>query len=187
MHELVEMEVRELLNEYKYDGDNVKFIKGSALACIEGTDDVLGGQAIDELVAAMDSEITPAMRDADKPFIMTIDNSLNIPGRGCVATGTIEEGTCKPGDDVTLIGIRRRPTPTQITGIESFKKTLDKGIPGDTVGILLKGLSKDDVKRGMCLVEPGKFSVNRTFRAEVYVLKEEEGGRHKPFFTGYRP
>jgi len=187
MHELVEMEVRELLSEYDYDGDDAIFVKGSALACLEGRDPELGEQAIDELIEAMDAHIEPPVRDVDKPFLMTVDSALNIPGRGTVATGTIETGKVNVGDDVHLIGIKRKPTPTTVTGLESFKKSLDHGEAGDNVGALLRGVTRDQVSRGQCLVEPGKYSVNRNFKAELYVLKADEGGRHKPFFSGYRP
>ncbi len=187
MHELVEMEVRELLSEYDYAGDDAVFIKGSALAALDGSDPELGAKAIDELVAAMDEHIIPPVRDVDKPFLLTVDGSLNIPGRGTVATGTIEQGVCKIGDDVHLIGLKRKPTPTTIVGIETFQKSLDQGEAGDNVGVLLRSINRDQVRRGQCLVEPGKFKVNRTFKGEIYVLKADEGGRHKPFFTGYRP
>jgi elongation factor Tu len=187
MHELVEMEVRELLDEYDYNGDDAIIIKGSALAALEGKDEDYAGPAIDKLIEAMDEFIVPAKREIEKPFLMTIDGSLNIPGRGTVATGTIETGKVKVGDEVHMIGIKRKPSVTTVVGIETFKKTLEYGEAGDSVGTLLRGLDRDDVHRGMCLVEPGKFKVNRTFNAELYVLKSDEGGRHKPFFTGYRP
>lgn len=165
MHALVEMEVRELLSHYEYDGDNTVFVKGSALAALEGRDPEIGSNAIDELVAAMDKHFTPGQRAVDKPFLMMVDGSLNIPGRGTVATGTIEQGKVKIGDDVHLIGIKRKPTPTQVVGLEAFRKTLDSGEAGDSVGVLLKGLLREHVSRGMCLVEPGKFKVNRHFKA----------------------
>jgi len=187
MHELVEMEVRELLSAYEYDGDDVKFIKGSALCALEGTDEELGEKAMKELCDAMDEVFEVPERLVDKDFLMSVDSALQIAGRGCVVTGTIEEGQCKVGDDVQLVGIKRRPNPTVITGIETFHQSLDKGLAGDNVGVLLRGLFKHDVKRGMCLVKPNSISVRRNFEAEVYVLKPDEGGRSKPFFTGYRP
>lgn len=187
MHELVEMEVRELLSEYEYPGDDTIFIKGSALQALEGGDEVLGKNAIDQLVNAMDAHIEAPQREIDKDFVMSIEGAFNIPGRGTVATGTVETGQCKIGDDVQLIGINRKAAPTSVLGVESFKKTLDKGVAGDNVGILLKGLNRDDVHRGQCLVKPGIMTVNRGFRAEAYVLDKHEGGRHKPFFSGYRP
>lgn len=187
MHELVEMEVRELLSAYEYDGDNTVFIKGSALCALNGTDPELGEQAMQKLVEALDTQIEQPVRLKDKDFLMSIDASVNIPGRGTVVTGTIEQGKCKVGDDVHMIGIRRKPTPTTLTGIESFHKQLDTGECGDNVGVLLRGVLKDQVKRGMCLVKPGSMDIRRNFISELYVLKAEEGGRSKPFFTGYRP
>jgi elongation factor Tu len=187
MHELVEMEVRELLNEYDYDGDSATIIKGSALQALEGKDGEYGKEAMEKLIAAMDEHIEAPTRETDKPFLLTVDGSLNISGRGTVCTGTIESGTVKIGDDVHLIGLKRKPTISQVTGIESFKKQLDEGRAGDNVGVLLRGVTREQVNRGQCLVTPGKFKVNRTFRGEIYVLKEDEGGRHKPFFSGYRP
>lgn len=188
MHELVEMEVRELLADYKYDDPDLPLIKGSALLALNGQDDDgLGTSAMDKLVDAMDSYFVAPTRPIDKSFFMSIDGSFNIPGRGTVATGTIDQGKCKIGDDVHLIGYRRKPLATTIVGVESFKKTLDRGEAGDNVGLLLRGLNRDDVQRGTALVEPGKFGVNRNFKAEIYVLKSDEGGRNKPFFSGYRP
>jgi len=143
MHSLVEMEVRELLSHYEYDGDNTIFIKGSALAALEGRDDEIGKNSIDQLVDAMDKTFVPGKRAVEKPFLMMVDGSLNIPGRGTVATGTIEAGKCKVGDEVHLIGIRRKPTVTQITGLEAFRKSLDHGEAGDSIGALLKGLLRE--------------------------------------------
>lgn len=188
MHELVEMEVRELLAEYGYDDANIPIIKGSALLALQGKDDDgLGTSSMKKLTDAMDSYFPAAVRAIDKPFFMSVDGSFNIPGRGAVATGTIDQGSCKPGDEVHLIGYSRRPKVTTIVGVETFKKTLDRGEAGDNVGCLLRGVNRDDIERGMALVEPGKFTVNRTYKSEVYVLKQEEGGRNKPFFSGYRP
>lgn len=187
MHELVEMEVRELLNQYEYDGDNVTIIKGSALAALQGTDPVLGDQAMEQLIQALDKNFEIPEREKDKDFLMSIDSSVNIPGRGCVVTGTVEQGKCKVGDEVHMIGIKRKPTPTIITGIETFHKQLDAGEAGDNVGVLLRGVTKDHVKRGMCLAKPNSVDVRRNFESKLYILKPEEGGRNKPFFTGYRP
>lgn len=187
MHELVEMEVRELLSSYEYDGDNVPFIKGSALHALNGTEPALGAEAIEKLVNAMDEHILEPVRESKKDFLMSIESSLNIPGRGCVVTGTIEQGKCKINDDVHLIGIKRKPSPTTITGIETFHKQLDSGEAGDNVGVLLRGVTKEQIKRGMCLAKPNSLDVRRSMSAEIYVLKPEEGGRSKPFFTGYRP
>lgn len=187
MHELVEMEVREMLSEYNYDGENTVFVKGSALACLEGRDPEIGEQAIDQLIDAMDEHIPEPERDVDKPFLMTVDSSLNISGRGCVATGTVEQGQAKVNDGVEIIGMQRGSLMSSILGIETFKKTLDSADAGDNVGMLLRGVTREQVHRGMCITEPGKFSVHRNLMAELYILKEDEGGRHKPFFSGYRP
>lgn len=143
MHELVEMEVRELLSQYEYDGDNAVFIKGSALCALNGTDPILGEKAMESLVAALDKNVPVPVREKDKPFLMSVDTAMNISGRGTVVTGTIEQGQCKVGDKVNLIGIRRKPTPTVITGIETFKKSLDYGESGDNVGVLLRGITKE--------------------------------------------
>lgn len=187
MHELVEMEVRELLNQYEYDGDNAVFIKGSALCGLNGTDPELGEKALAQLVEALDTKIELPEREKDKDFLMSVDASINISGRGCVVTGTIEQGKCKIGDEVHLIGIKRRPTPTTITGIETYHKQLDTGEAGDNVGVLMRGITKEQVKRGMCVVKPGSMDVRRNFEGTLYILKPEEGGRTKPFMTGYRP
>jgi elongation factor Tu len=143
MHELVEMEVRELLSQYEYDGDNVTIIKGSALAALQGTDPVLGEQAIEKLIEALDSNIEIPIREKEKDFLMSIDSSVNIAGRGTVVTGTIEQGKCKIGDEVHMIGIKRKPSPTTITGIETFHKQLETGEAGDNVGVLLRGVTKE--------------------------------------------
>ena len=187
MHELVEMEVREMLSEYDYDGENTVFIKGSALACLEGRDDEIGAQAIDKLIEAMDEHIPVPERDVDKPFLLTVDSTMAISGRGCVATGTVEQGKAKVNDNVEIIGLQRKSIVSSILGIETFRKTLESAEAGDNVGMLLRGVTRDKIHRGMCVVEPGKFSINRNMMAELYILKEDEGGRHKPFFSGYRP
>ncbi len=187
MHELVEMEVRELLSSYDYDGDNCVFVKGSALSALNGTDPELGAEAMEKLVNAMDENIIEPERQSEKDFLMSIDSSLNIAGRGCVVTGTVEQGKAKINDEVHMIGIRRKHTPTTITGIETFHKTLDSAEAGDNVGVLLRGVTKDQIKRGMCLAKPNSMSVRRSCEGEIYVLKPDEGGRSKPFFTGYRP
>ena len=187
MHELVEMEVRELLNTYEYDGDNTIFVKGSALCALNGTEPELGEKAMEKLINALDTQFQLPERLKDKDFLMSIDSSVNIPGRGTVVTGTVEQGKCKVGDEVHMIGIKRKPSPTTITGIETFKKQLDYGEAGDNVGVLLRGVTKDQVKRGMCLIKPGTLDVRRNFVGQLYILKPEEGGRNKPFLTGYRP
>jgi len=187
MHELVEMEVRELLTHYEYDGEKTTFIKGSALAALQGTDPVLGKGAMEKLTQAMDTIFTEPKREKDKDFLMSIDGSLAIAGRGIVATGTVEQGKCKINDDVHLVGIRRTSTPCVITGIETFHKQLGHAEAGDNVGVLLRGVTKEQIKRGMCLTKPGSVKVRRNCEAEIYVLKPEEGGRSKPFHNGYRP
>lgn len=187
MHELVEMEVRELLASYDYDGDNVSFIKGSALSALNGTDAEIGTEAIEKLVQAMDAEFVEPERLVDKDFLMSIDSSLNIAGRGVVVTGTVEQGKAKVNDEVHMIGIKRKHSATTITGIETFHKQLDTAEAGDNVGMLLRGVTKDQIKRGMCLAKPGSMSVRKSCEGEIYVLKPDEGGRSKPFFSGYRP
>ena len=185
--ELVEMEVRELLSSYDYDGDNIPFVKGSALCALNGTNPEIGHDAMEQLVAAMDEHILEPEREAKKDFLMSIESSVNIPGRGCVVTGTIEQGKAKLNDEVQMIGIRRKPTVVTITGIETFHKQLDTAEAGDNVGVLLRGVTKEQIKRGMCLSKPNSMSVRRNCKGEIYVLKPDEGGRSKPFFTGYRP
>ena len=173
MHELVEMEVRELLSSYEYDGDNIPIIKGSALAALNGTDPELGVEALEKLVEAIDNNISEPPRESKKDFLMSIDTSLNIPGRGCVVTGTIEQGKAKINDDVHMIGIRRKPTPTTVTGIETFHKQLDYAEAGDNVGVLLRGVTKEQIKRGMCLAKPKSLEIRRNFESEIYILKPD--------------
>lgn len=187
MHELVEMEVRELLSAYEYDGDNAVFIKGSALCALNGTDPELGEQAMEQLTAAMDEHIVIPTRENDKDLLMSIDSTVSIAGRGVVATGSVQQGSAKVNDEVHLIGIRRKHTVTTITGIETFHKQLDTAEAGDNVGMLLRGVTKDQLRRGMCLAKPNAFEVRRTCSGEIYVLKPDEGGRTKPFVSGYRP
>jgi elongation factor Tu len=181
------MEVRELLSQYQYDGDNAIFVKGSALCALNGTEPELGEKSMEALINALDKAIPIPEREKDKPFLMSVDSSVNISGRGCVVTGTIEQGSCKIGDKVHLIGIRRKALPTTITGIETFKKQLDSGECGDNVGVLLRGILKEQIKRGQCLVKPDSLDIRRNFEAELYILKPTEGGRSKPFQNGYRP
>ncbi|MBB1562152.1 elongation factor Tu [Candidatus Saccharibacteria bacterium] len=182
--ELVEMDVRELLDKNGFDGDNAPVIKGSALKALEG--DEKYEDAIMELVAAMDDYIPEPTRDMDKPFLMPIEDVFSIKGRGTVATGRIEQGTIKLNDEVEIVGIR----PTQksvVTGIEAFKKALDQGQAGDNAGLLLRGIERTDIERGQVLCKPGSITPHTEFEAEVYVLKKEEGGRHTPFSKGYKP
>ena len=182
--ELVEMDVRELLTKNGYDGDNVPVIKGSALKAVEG--DAKYQDAVMELVAAMDSYIEEPTRDLDKPFLMPIEDVFSIKGRGTVATGRIETGIVKLNDEVEIVGIREG-RKTVVTGIEAFKKNLDQGQAGDNAGLLLRGVERDDIERGQVIVKPGTVTPHTEFDAEVYILTKEEGGRHTPFFKGYKP
>ena len=182
--ELVEVEVRDLLNEYDFPGDEIPFIKGSALKALEG--DEKYKQAIFELADALDSYIPEPTRDLDKPFLMPIEDVFSITGRGTVVTGRIEQGIIKPGDEVEIVGLRETQK-TVVTGVEMFRKLLDEGRAGDNVGCLLRGTKREEVERGQVLCAPGSITPHTKFKAEVYVLKKEEGGRHTPFFSGYRP
>ena len=182
--ELVEMEVRDLLNSYQFDGDNAPVIRGSALQALQGKDE--GVSSIVELIKAVDDYIPEPVRDIDKPFLMAIEDVFSIKGRGTVVTGRIERGVIKVGEEVEIIGFTDT-RKTTVTGVEMFRKLLDQGQAGDNVGCLLRGIDKDDVERGQVLAAPGSVKPHRIFEGEVYVLKKEEGGRHKPFFTNYRP
>jgi elongation factor Tu len=182
--DLVEMEIRELLNKYQYPGDEVPIIRGSSLKALEG--DPVYEAKIEELMKAVDEYIPTPTRDLDKPFLMPVEDVFSIKGRGTVVTGRIERGVVKVNDTVEIVGIR--PTKsTVVTGVEMFKKQLDEGQAGDNVGLLLRGIEKDDVERGQVLAKPGSITPHTEFEAEVYVLTKEEGGRHTPFFKGYRP
>ncbi|TBR35750.1 elongation factor Tu, partial [Dyella terrae] len=184
--ELVEMEVRELLSKYDFPGDDTPIIKGSARAALEGDQSEIGVPAIIKLVEALDTYIPEPVRDIDKPFLMPVEDVFSISGRGTVVTGRVERGIIKVGDEVEVVGIR--PTQkTTVTGVEMFRKLLDQGQAGDNVGLLVRGLKRDDVERGQVLAKPGSINPHTTFDAEVYVLSKEEGGRHTPFFKGYRP
>ncbi len=182
--ELVEVEVRDLLSEYDFPGDDVPFITGSALKALEG--DEAYKEKIIELTAALDSYIPQPVRELDKPFLMPVEDVFSITGRGTVATGRIEQGVVKTGDEVEIVGITDT-TKTVVTGVEMFRKLLDDGQAGDNVGCLLRGTDREDIQRGQVLCKPGSITPHTKFKAEVYVLKKEEGGRHTPFFTGYRP
>jgi elongation factor Tu len=182
--ELVEVEVRDLLNEYDFPGDDVPFITGSALKALEGDADAK--QKILDLAAALDSYIPEPVRELDKPFLMPVEDVFSITGRGTVATGRIEQGIVKTGDTVEIVGIKDT-TNTVVTGVEMFRKILDEGRAGDNVGCLLRGTKREEIERGQVLCQPGSITPHTKFKAEVYVLKKEEGGRHTPFFTGYRP
>ncbi len=182
--ELVEVEVRDLLSEYDFPGDDVPFITGSALKALEG--DEAYKEKILELAAVLDSYIPQPVRELDKPFLMPVEDVFSITGRGTVATGRIEQGVVKTGDEVEIVGITDT-TKTVVTGVEMFRKLLDDGQAGDNVGCLLRGTDREEIQRGQVLCKPGSITPHTKFTAEVYVLKKEEGGRHTPFFTGYRP
>src|SRR5512137_646525 len=184
--ELVELEIRELLSAYDFPGDDIPIIKGSALKGLEGDTGELGEQAIYKLMDAVDSYIPDPERAIDKPFLMPVEDVFSISGRGTVATGRVERGIIKVGEEVEIVGIR--PTAkTTVTGVEMFRKLLDQGQAGDNVGCLLRGIERDGVERGQVLAKPGSITPHTNFKAEVYVLTKDEGGRHTPFFTNYRP
>jgi elongation factor Tu len=182
--ELVEVEIRDLLSEYEFPGDDIPFVAGSALKALEGDEEYEA--KILELAEALDTYIPEPVRDLDKPFLMPVEDVFSITGRGTVATGRVEQGIIKTGETVEIVGIRATTT-TVVTGVEMFKKILDQGQAGDNVGCLLRGTKRDDIERGQVLCKPGSITPHTKFKAEVYVLKKEEGGRHTPFFTGYRP
>ena len=182
--ELVEMEVRDLLTKYQFDGDNIPVIRGSALKALQGDPD--GENTVVKLLQALDTWIPEPVRDVDKPFLMAVEDVFSIKGRGTVVTGRIERGIIKVGEEVEILGFRD-PRKTTVTGVEMFRKLLDQGQAGDNVGCLLRGIEKTDVERGQILCKPGSVRTHKKFEGEVYVLKKEEGGRHKPFFTNYRP
>ncbi|KYD33041.1 elongation factor Tu [Parageobacillus toebii] len=183
--ELVEMEVRDLLSEYDFPGDEVPVIKGSALKALEG--DPQWEEKIIELMNAVDEYIPTPQREIDKPFMMPIEDVFSITGRGTVATGRVERGTLKVGDAVEIIGLSDEPKATTVTGVEMFRKLLDQAEAGDNIGALLRGVSRDEVQRGQVLAKPGSITPHTKFKAQVYVLTKEEGGRHTPFFSNYRP
>jgi elongation factor Tu len=182
--ELVEVEIRELLSEYEFPGDDIPFVIGSALKALEGDEEYEA--KILELADALDTYIPEPTRDLDKPFLMPVEDVFSITGRGTVATGRVEQGIIKTGETVEIVGIKDTTT-TVVTGVEMFKKILDQGQAGDNVGCLLRGTKREDIERGQVLCKPGSITPHTKFKAEVYVLKKEEGGRHTPFFTGYRP
>jgi len=185
--DLVELEVRELLSKYKFPGDEVPFIRGSAIKVLQGdTTDPLGVQSIEKLLEALDSYIPEPVREVDRPFLMPIEDVFTITGRGTVVTGRVERGIVKVGDEVEIIGFRDT-RKSIVTGVEMFRKLLDEGRAGDNIGTLLRGIDRTDIERGMVLAKPGTTTPHKKFNAEVYVLTKEEGGRHTPFFNGYRP
>ncbi len=185
--ELVEMEVRELLDEYDFDGMETPIIQGSALQALENPEDEEHTGPIQELLDAMDDHIPEPDRETEKPFLLGIEDVFSITGRGTVATGRVERGRVEVDDEVEIVGLQEEPMETTITGLEMFRKVLDQAEAGDNVGALLRGIEKEEIERGMCLVEPGSVTPHTQYRAEVYVLTKEEGGRHTPFFDGYRP
>jgi elongation factor Tu len=184
--DLVEMEVRELLKKYEFAGDEIKVVRGSALKALEGDEGELGAQSIMKLMEAVDTAIPEPKRDVEKPFLMSVEDVFSISGRGTVATGRVERGVVKPGEEVEIVGLRPT-TKTVVTQIEMFRKLLDEGRAGDNLGALLRGIDKDGVERGQVLAKPGTITPHKKFKAEIYVLTKEEGGRHTAFFNGYRP
>lgn len=185
--ELVEMELRELLSFYKFPGDDIPIVRGSALSALQGTNEEIGKKAILKLMDAVDAYIPDPVRQLDKPFLMPVEDVFTIQGRGTVATGSVEQGIIKPGEEVEILGLSQNKIKTTVTGVEMFKKTLDYGQAGDNVGLLLRGLKRDDVQRGMVIAKPNTIKTYTKFEAEIYVLSKEEGGRHTAFFSNYRP
>ena len=186
--DLVELEVRELLSQYEFPGDDIPIVRGSALKALEGSGDPKAEESasIMELMAALDDYVPVPERDIDKPFLMPIEDVFSISGRGTVVTGRVDRGKVKVGEDIEIVGVQETRKRV-VTGVEMFKKLLDEGMAGDNIGVLLRGTEKDDVERGMVLAKPGSITPHTKFKGEVYVLTKEEGGRHTPFFTGYRP
>jgi elongation factor Tu len=184
--ELVELEIRELLTKYEFPGEDIPIVVGSALKALEGEASELGEESILKLMAAVDSYIPQPVRDVERPFIMPVEDVFSISGRGTVATGRIERGKIKVGDEVEIVGIKATQK-TVVTGVEMFRKLLDEGMAGDNVGCLLRGTKREDIERGQVLAKPGSITPHTKFKAESYVLTKEEGGRHTPFFNGYRP
>ena len=185
--DLVEMEVRDLLNKYEFPGDTIPIIRGNALGALQHPEDATLNKPIGELLAALDDCIPEPIRESDKPFLMPIEDVFSIKGRGTVGTGRIERGKIKVGDEVEIVGLSKDTRKTIVTGVEMFNKTLDGGIAGDNVGLLLRGVEKAELDRGQVLAKPGSITPHKRFDAEVYVLTKEEGGRHTPFFNNYRP
>ncbi len=184
--ELVELEVRELLSNYEFPGDDIPIVKGSALKALENPGDDEANRCVDELLEALDASIPEPERALDKPFLMPIEDVFSITGRGTVVTGRVEQGMVKTGDEVEIVGIRDTQK-TVVTGVEMFRKLLDEGQAGDNMGCLLRGTGKDEVERGQVLAKPGTITPHTKFKAQAYILTKEEGGRHTPFFNGYRP
>jgi len=185
--ELVEMELRELLDHYGFPGDDIPIVRGSAKGAYDKPEDAEATKCIQELLDACDSYIPEPPREIDKPLLMAVEDVFSIEGRGTVATGRIERGVVKTGDEVAIVGLTDEPRKTTVTGVEMFNKTLDSGQAGDNVGLLLRGVKRDEIERGQVIAKPGSITPHRKFECEVYVLSKEEGGRHTPFFSGYRP
>jgi elongation factor Tu len=185
--ELVEMELRELLTHYGFPGDDIPIIRGAARPAYDNPKDPAANKCIGELLDAVDAYIPEPVREVDKPFLMAVEDVFSIEGRGTVATGRIERGVVNVGDEIEVVGLTKEGRKTIVTGVEMFNKTLDKGQAGDNVGCLLRGIKRDDIERGQVLAKPGSITPHTKFEAEVYVLSKEEGGRHTPFFSGYRP
>jgi len=185
--ELVEMEVRELLSKYDFDGDNVAIIRGSALPAYQNPGDAEANKCIGDLMDAIDTQIPEPIREDERPFLMAIEDVFSIEGRGTVATGRIERGVVRTGEEVEIIGLEAEPRKTTCTGVEMFRKILDEGRAGDNVGCLLRGIKREEIQRGQVLAKPGSITPHLKFEAEIYCLSKDEGGRHTPFFSGYRP
>ena len=185
--DLVEMEIRELLSKYDFPGDDIPVVRGSALPAYQKPEDPEANKCIGDLMDAIDANIPEPVREEDKPFLMAIEDVFSIEGRGTVATGRVERGVIKVGEEVEIVGLHKLPTKTTVTGVEMFRKLLDSGRAGDNVGCLLRGVKRDDIERGQVLAKPGSITPHMKFEAEVYCLSKDEGGRHTPFFSGYRP
>ena len=186
--ELVELEIRELLKKYEFPGDEIPVIRGQSKDALENPDkDGPGSKSVDELVKALDEYIPLPVREEDKPFLMSVEDVFSIKGRGTVATGRVERGTAKVGDEVEIVGLRKDKVKTTITGVEMFQKTLDSAIAGDNVGVLLRGIERDGIERGQVIAKPNSITPHLKFEANIYVLSKDEGGRHTPFFSGYKP
>jgi elongation factor Tu len=185
--DLVEYEIRDLLSKYEFPGDEIPIIRGSALPAYQKPEDTEARKCIEELLAAVDSYIPQPVREEDKPFLMAIEDVFSIEGRGTVATGRIERGRIKVGEEVEIVGLIDQPRKTTCTGVEMFRKEMKEGVAGDNVGCLLRGIRRDEIERGQVLAKPGSITPHRKFEAEIYCLSKDEGGRHTPFFSGYRP
>ena len=184
--DLVELELRELLSKYEFPGDDIPIIRGSALKALEGDESEIGMLSVDKLLEALDEYVTVPVRDTEKPFLLPVEDVFSITGRGTVATGRVDRGRVKVGESVEIVGLRETQKSV-VTGVEMFRKLLDHGEAGDNIGVLLRGIEKDQVERGQVVAAPGSITPHRKFKASVYVLTKDEGGRHTPFFTGYRP